>query len=62
MRTHHDGRVGFLRAIHPYPYRVRALVVDKQRLDPPARKNKGTVYEYLVRRILASGIEAISDA
>lgn len=62
MRTHHDGRVRFFRALHPYPYRVRALVVDKPRLDPAVRKNKDTLYDYLVQRVLASGIEGISDA
>lgn len=62
MRTHHAGRVGFFRAIHRYPYRVRALVVEKQRLNPPVRKNKDTFYEYLVQMILASSRESISNA
>ena len=62
MRTHHDGRIAFFQAIKPYPFQVRALVVDKTSLESPTLRTKETFYNFLVKVALQYDLDAISEA
>ncbi len=60
--AHHTIRQAFFHALRPYPFTVRALVVDKQRLEAPHLRKKGTFYNYLVKMALKNDFGTISNA
>lgn len=62
MRTSHELRLAFFRAIRPCRYHVRALVVDKHRLTMPNLRSKDRFYDYVVRLPFESDIPSIEGA
>ncbi len=60
--AHHDIRQAFFHALRPYPFKVRALVVDKKRLEAPHLRKKETFYNYLVKMALKNDFGTISGA
>ncbi|MGH2388984.1 MAG: DUF3800 domain-containing protein [Chloroflexota bacterium] len=62
VHTHHAGRVEFLRALLPYRFSVRAIVVDKHRIESPNPRKKEKFYNYVVKLPLEYDFDAITNA
>jgi hypothetical protein len=56
-------REKFLRTITPFQFRVRCLVVDKQRIhSDELRNNKNSFYSYIIKMVLKHSNGSILDA
>ncbi len=62
VSTYPAAREGFFRAIRPYPFKVRSLVVHKERLIAPHMRKKETFYNFLVKQVLHYDFGTISNA
>ena len=52
-KTREKYRIEFLKAINPFNFKVRALVVDKQKIySQELKKNKGKFYSYFIKEAL----------
>lgn len=60
MRDH--TKESFFRAVRPFPFRVRCLVVDKTRLISPNLRDKMTFYNFLVKMVLQNDFGTIRNA
>jgi len=61
-KTPHEMRQAFFRALLPYPYQVRAVIVDKQRLAALNLRSRDKFYDYAVRLPFESDVAAIARA
>lgn len=60
MRDH--TKENFFRAVRPFPFQVRCLVVDKTRLTSPNLRDKMTFYNFLVKMVLQNDFGTIRNA
>ncbi len=60
MRDH--TKENFFRAVRPFPFQVRCLIVDKTRLTSPNLRDKMTFYNFLVRMVLQNDFGTIRNA
>lgn len=60
MRDH--TKENFFRAVRPFPFQVRCLIVDKTRLTSPNLRDKMTFYNFLVKMVLQNDFGTIRNA
>jgi hypothetical protein len=58
-----EVRIDFLRAINPYKFRVRSLVVDKSKVrSDELKNNKESFYSYFIKTVLRYNNNSIYEA
>lgn len=61
-QTHDDHRVAFFEALRPHRYRIRCLIVDKQRIALSSMRSDQAFYDELVRLLLTTDPDALLNA
>ncbi len=63
FKSKHTVRERFLQTVSPFKFRVRCLVVDKQKIhSEELRNNKNSFYSYIIKMVLKHSDGSILDA